>query len=245
MNKQLGKIAAYAEVELQARFRHIETWIFDLDNTLYPPSSDLWPQIDERITLFLADRLDLDGISARALQKHYYQRFGTTLCGLISEDSIIPAEFLSFVHDIDRSTLAPNPSLKREICALPGRKFIFTNGSRDHAVQTARLLGLDGAFDDTFDIVDANMVPKPDLAAYEAFLAKFSIDPSAAAMFEDLSRNLVVPKTLGMTATLVIPISGMVDHREAHDQQTEVQCIADFTTSNLTDFLKIINGILC
>jgi putative hydrolase of the HAD superfamily len=243
MNKHLAYPATYTEADLRARFLHVDTWVFDLDNTLYPPDSDLWPKIDERITLFLVDRLDLDGLSARALQKHYYRQFGTTLCGLISEDSIIPAEFLSFVHDIDRSTLAPNPSLRREISALPGRKLIFTNGSRDHAVQTTAQLGLDGAFDGMFDIVDANMIPKPDIAAYEAFFARYSIDPANAAMFEDIARNLIVPKTVGMTATLVVATPGQTDHREAHDRHVDDASLADFTTSDLTGFLSAINAI--
>lgn len=244
MNKHFENTATYIHADLRAGFQHVDTWIFDLDNTLYPPDSDLWPKIDERITLFLADRLDLDGLSARALQKHYYKKFGTTLSGLVSEDSIVPADFLSFVHDIDRSTLAPNPFLKHEICALPGRKLIFTNGSRDHAIQTTDQLGLHGAFDGMFDIVDANMIPKPDSAAYEAFLAMFSIDPSTAAMFEDIARNLIVPKAMGMTATLVVPKPGRVDHREAHDRGVDVDRVADFKTSDLTIFLGVINEIL-
>jgi len=243
MNKHLTQIADYSEAELRAKFQHIETWVFDLDNTLYPPDSDLWPKIDARITAFLADRLDLDGLSARALQMHYYRQFGTTLCGLVNEDSIIPAEFLSFVHDIDRSNLAPNPSLKFEIDQLPGRKFIFTNGSRDHAAQTAAQLGLDGAFHGMFDIVDANFIPKPDAAAYEAFFAKFEIAPESAAMFEDIARNLIVPNRMGMTSTLVIARPGQTDHRDAHDRQTDEPPVADFTTADLPAFLRAINAL--
>ena len=243
MNRHLAQIAEYPEAELREKFQHIETWVFDLDNTLYPSDSDLWPKIDERITVFLADRLDLDGLSARALQKHYYQRFGTTLCGLVSEDSIIPAEFLSFVHDIDRSTLAPNPSLRQEISKLPGRKLIFTNGSRDHALQTTAQLGLDGAFDGMFDIIDANLVPKPGIAAYEAFFSKFSVAPSSAAMFEDIARNLTVPKAMGMTATLVVPSPGQIDHRDAHDRDVDPPVTVDFTTADLPAFLRSINAL--
>ena len=228
---------------MRAKFEHVDTWVFDLDNTLYPPDSDLWPKIDERITRFLAHRLDLDGLSARALQKHYYQQFGTTLCGLVSEDSVVPAEFLSFVHDIDRSSLAPNPSLGREIRALPGRKFIFTNGSRNHALQTTVQLGLEGAFDGMFDIIDANLVPKPRVAAYEAFFAKFSIVPASAAMFEDIAKNLIVPKAVGMTATLVVAGPGQTDHREAHDRHVADPLLADFTTADLPVFLRSINAL--
>ena len=171
-----------AKALLRAKFNGVAAWVFDLDNTLYPSDSDLWPQIDERITLFLMNRFGLDGLSARALHRYYYQRYGTTLRGLIDEDFANPAEFLGFVHDIDRSTLAPNPTLALEIAALPGRKFIFTNGSRDHALRTAAQLGLDGAFEDVFDIVAGNMVPKPAAAAYRAFFDRYGVDPKGAAL---------------------------------------------------------------
>jgi putative hydrolase of the HAD superfamily len=243
MNKHLAQIADYSEAELRAKFQHIDAWIFDLDNTLYPPDSDLWPKIEERITAFLADRLDLDGLSARALQMHYYRQFGTTLCGLVSEDAILPAEFLSFVHDIDRSNLMPNPLLRREINRLPGRKFIFTNGSRDHASRTASQLGLDGAFHGMFDIVDANFLPKPGPAAYEAFLAKFGVAPQSAAMFEDIARNLIVPRAIGMTSTLVLARPGQTDYRDVQDRQADESLIADFATTDLAAFLRSVNAL--
>ena len=143
--------------ELRARFGHVTAWVFDLDNTLYPPDCGIWRKIDERITLFLIDLFGLDGQSARALHQHYYLQHGTTLRGLI-EDNIDEAErFLEFVHDIDRSALKPNPVLAREVARLPGRKLIFTNGSRDHAMLTARQLGLEGLFEDAFDIVAARL----------------------------------------------------------------------------------------
>ena len=119
---------------LRAAFGHVRTWVFDLDNTLYPPDSGLWPKIDERITLFLIELFGLDGQSARALHKHYYKQHGTTLRGLADENLDQTEAFLEFVHDIDRSGLAPNPLLARELRRLPGRRLIFTNGSRKHAL---------------------------------------------------------------------------------------------------------------
>jgi putative hydrolase of the HAD superfamily len=243
MNKLLAQTAGYSEADLRAKFQNIDTWVFDLDNTLYPPDSDLWPKIERRITHFLADRLDLDGLSARALQKHYYQKFGTTLRGLSSEEAVAPAEFLSFVHDIDRSTLAPNPALSREIRALPGRKFIFTNGSRDHALLTTAQLGLEGAFDGLFDIVDSNLAPKPDIAAYNAFFDRFTIAPTSSAMFEDIAKNLIVPKAAGMIATLVVARPGQIDHREADDRDIVDLLVADFITSDLAALLRSINAL--
>src|SRR5277367_4217740 len=142
---------------LRARFGHITTWVFDLDNTLYPPDSGIWPRIDERITLFLVELFGIDGQSARALHKHYYSRHGTTLSGLVQEHLDLTERFLDFVHDIDRSSLKPDPILAHEIGRLPGRKLIYTNGSRSHAILTAKQLGLDGLFEDAFDIVAAGL----------------------------------------------------------------------------------------
>jgi putative hydrolase of the HAD superfamily len=230
---------------LKARFRHITTWVFDLDNTLYPPDSGIWPRIDERITLFLIELFGIDGLSARALHKHYYSRHGTTLRGLIEEHSDQVERFLDFVHDIDRSGLKPDPILAREVARLPGRKLIFTNGSRNHAILTARQLGLDGLFEDAFDIVAAGLTPKPTEAAYDAFLERCAVDPQTAAMFEDVARNLAVPKAKGMTTTLVTTKAGRADHREAHDRTIAGAAdVADFVTDDLSEFLARLNSNL-
>jgi len=131
-----------------ARFEGIETWIFDLDNTLYPPHADLWPKVDQKITQYIANLLGVDGLTARAIQKYYYQVHGTTLNGLMREHAIDPHAFLDFVHDIDRSSLPPDARLAAAIELLPGRKFIFTNGSRRHAEATIEQLGIAGLFED-------------------------------------------------------------------------------------------------
>jgi putative hydrolase of the HAD superfamily len=229
---------------LREKFGAVDAWVFDLDNTLYPSDSQIWPRIDQRITLFLMQLFGLDGVSARALQKYYYQRHGTTLAGLLDEDLIGHEEFLAFVHDIDRSSLAPNPSLAKEIAALPGRKLIFTNGSRDHALRTAEQLGLEGAFEDVFDIVASNMIPKPAAASYRAFFDKFGIDPKRTAMFEDIAKNLIVPRSLGMTTIHVIAGADQADHREPHDRAVEDALSIDFVTSDLAGFLAEINAQL-
>src|SRR6202142_3106404 len=184
---------------LRARFGHITTWVFDLDNTLYPADSGIWPRIDERITLFLVELFGIDGQSARALHKHYYSRNGTTLGGLGEEHLDLTERFLDFVHDIDRSSLKPDRVLAREIGILPGRKLIFTNGSRAHAILTAKQLGLEGLFEDAFDIVAAGLIPKPAEGAYDLFFKRYEVDPKTAAMFEDVTRNLAVLKAKGIT----------------------------------------------
>jgi putative hydrolase of the HAD superfamily len=217
---------------------HIDTWVFDLDNTLYPSDSDLWPKIDQRITLFLAHLFGLDGMSSRALQKYYYQRYGTTLRGLMEEHDIGPDDFLDFTHDIDRSSLLPNLALATAITALPGRKLILTNGSREHAFRTAEALGIEAIFEDIFDIAAADFVPKPQAATYERFFERHAVDPARAVMFEDLARNLIIPHERGMTTVLVVPKPGQMDHRAAFEITSEaVPPHIDYITSDLAVFL--------
>lgn len=219
------------------RFAHVGTWVFDLDNTLYPSGSALWGKIDERITLFLAHLFGLDGMSSRALQKYYYQRYGTTLRGLLQEHAISADEFLSFVHDIDRSSLAPNHSLASAIAALPGRKLILTNGSRQHAISTARQLGIHEIFEDVFDIVAADLVPKPAAETYDRFFDKHGVDPARAAMFDDIGKNLVIPHERGMTTTLVTSKPGEADPREPWEREDDASPYVDFVTDDLEGFL--------
>jgi len=219
-------------------FRQVDTWVFDLDNTLYPPSSDLWPRIDARITAYMIALLGLDGQSARALQKHYYRVYGTTLSGLIREYDISPAEFLHFVHDIDRSSLEPNPALERAIEALPGRKLILTNGSHGHALATAKQLGVDHLFEGMFAIEHGDYLPKPHLQTYQRFFERHSVDPTRAAMFEDIVHNLEAPHASGMLTVLVRPKAGAEDHREAWEKHEEAPRHVDFVTDDLVGFLQ-------
>jgi putative hydrolase of the HAD superfamily len=217
----------------------IDTWVFDLDNTLYPATSDLWPKIDQRITLYLAAIFGLDGLSSHALQKYYYERYGTTLRGLMEEYGIGPNDFLEFTHDIDRSSLLPDPTLAVAISALPGRKLILTNGSREHALATARALGLEAMFDDIFDIADAGFLPKPAAETYERFFDRHGIDPVRAVMFDDLACNLMIPHAKGMTTVLVVPQPGQKVYREAFEMTRGDACPhIDFVTSDLARFLS-------
>ncbi len=223
-------------VSVASRFAHVETWIFDLDNTLYSHESGLWPQVDARITLYVSELLGLDAMSSRALQKYYYYRYGTTLRGLMHEYNIDPHAFLAFAHDIDYSALARDERLEQAVAQLPGRRFILTNGSRGHAGAVAARLGITGLFEDMFDIVDADFIPKPEAQTYARFLERFGIDPARSAMFEDLSANLNVPHQLGMETVLVLPAT--VDpHREAHEQARSESAHVAHHTTDLADFL--------
>ncbi len=235
-----GPVRALRPVSRKA-FADVDTWVFDLDNTLYPAGGDLWPKIDQRITLFMAHLYGIDGLSARALQKYYYERYGTTLRGLSVEHGIDPRAFLDFVHDIDRSSILPNTRLAGAIAALPGRRLILTNGSRHHALSTASALGLDGLFEDVFDIEAADLLPKPEAETYNRFLARHAVDPHRAVMFEDIARNLVAPKALGMVTVLVVPHPDTMDTREAFEIVREVVPEhVDYVTSDLEGFLLAI-----
>lgn len=182
---------------------HIDTWVFDLDNTLYPASCSLFPQIDLRMRQFIAANLHLPLDEAFRLQKQYYRDYGTTLRGLMLRHGIEPSAFLDFVHEVDCTVLEPSPRLDRALAALPGRKVIFTNGSERHAVNVLGRLGLEGCFDGIFDIKAAAYVPKPEPATYARMVARHGIDPRCAAMFEDIHRNLAPAAAIGMTTVWV------------------------------------------
>lgn len=228
---------APAPSAVRQRFAAVDTWVFDLDNTLYPAGSSIWPAVDARISLYLANLFGLDGLSARALQKYYYLRYGTTLKGLMEEHAIGSGEFLDFVHDIDRTMLAADPALAQALLQLPGRKLILTNGSREHALKTTAQLGIGAAFEDIFDIVAADLVPKPEASVYDSFLAKHRVDPRRAVMFEDLARNLKVPHALGMLTVLIAPKLDANDHRESWEAAGASEPYVDFVTDDLAAFL--------
>ena len=192
------------------RLSEIETWIFDLDNTLYPSECNLFAQIDQRMGTFLAEFLGCDLAEARRVQKDYYYRYGTTLAGLMAEHKLPPHRFLDFVHDIDLAPVCESPDLGVAIEKLPGRKYIFTNGSRAHAERVARKLGVLHHFDDVFDIVAGAYIPKPSADAYNRFLKAHGVEPKTGAMFEDIPHNLEAPHALGMTTVLVR--STYIDH---------------------------------
>lgn len=229
------------EKPASADFAHVREWVFDLDNTLYPHHTNLFAQIDVKMTTYVAELLQLPREEARKVQKDFYHRYGTTLSGLMANHGVDPDDFLEKVHDIDYSWIAPDPALGEAIKALPGRKFIFTNGDRGHAERTARQLGVLDHFDDIFDVVAADLIPKPAAETYDKFRALHRIDCERAAMFEDLARNLTVPKTLGMKTVLVVPHNFEPDFAEIWEQEAEHDQV-DFVTDNLAEFLAALVG---
>lgn len=182
---------------------HVEAWVFDLDNTLYPADCNLFRQIDARMAEFIRLRLGVDEAEARRLQKGFYVRYGTTLAGLMREHAVRPEDFLGYVHDIDLSVVPANADLAALIAGLPGRKFVFTNGSVRHAERVMSRLGFLDPFDAIFDIAAADYLPKPHAATYERFMDACGVDAKEAAMFDDLAHNLEAAYGLGMTTVLV------------------------------------------
>lgn len=221
----------------KADFADITDWVFDLDNTLYPHHVNLFSQIDRNMTAFVANLLQMDPVDAKALQKQYYRDHGTTLQGLMIHHGIDPNDFLEKAHAIDYTVVPANPALGEVIKALPGRKFIFTNGSVPHAEMTARALGILEHFDDIFDIVAADYVPKPAGDTYDKFMSLHRVDTKHAAMFEDLPRNLVVPKALGMKTVLLVPQNFEYEFAEAWEKTSDDNNDVDFITEDLTGFL--------
>lgn len=221
-----------------ARFAKTRDWVFDLDNTLYPHHSNLFSQIDVRMTSYVSDLLTLPRDEARKLQKELYLEYGTTLAGLMARHAIDSDDFLNKVHDIDYSWLAPDPALGEAIKALPGRKFIFTNGDRGHAERASRQLGILDHFDDIFDIVAAGLTPKPAPKTYDMFMALHDVVGEQAVMFEDLARNLVAPKALGMTTVLIVPRNFEPTFSEIWERDPAFDDAVDYVTDDITSFLR-------
>ena len=186
-------------------FSHVKHWVFDLDNTLYPPSARLFDQIEVRMTDWVMASLRVDRAEADRLRRHYWATYGTTLAGLMREHNVDPAPYLTNVHDINFEVLIPDPTLAAHISTLPGRRIVYTNGSAPYAHQVLKARGLDGVFDAVYGVEHADFHPKPDRAAFEAIFAKDALNPNIAAMFEDDTRNLAVPHAMGMQTVHVAP----------------------------------------
>jgi putative hydrolase of the HAD superfamily len=182
---------------------HVRYWIFDLDNSLYPASANLFELIDIRMGEFIQQLLSCDPEEARRVQKRHFHEHGTTLAGLIASHGVDPNEFLAYVHDIDLARISADPALVRAIDRLPGQKFVFTNGDSAYASRVLEKLGLANLWDGLHDIHAMGYVPKPNPAAYSAMCERWQIEPAHALFVEDMARNLIPAKALGMTTVWV------------------------------------------
>ncbi|WP_347310341.1 pyrimidine 5'-nucleotidase [Defluviimonas sp. SAOS-178_SWC] len=199
-----------------ARFTHVEAWVFDLDNTLYPPAARLFDQIEVRMTDFVMRTLGVGRSEADRLRHHYWQLYGTTLAGLMHEHDLDPVPYLYDVHDISLGHLEPDAPLGTAIAALPGKRIVYTNGSAPYAERVLEARGLSGVFDAVYGVEHAGYRPKPDRAAFETIFAKARIDPARAAMFEDDPRNLAAPHAMGMRTVHVAPAPEPAEHIHHH-----------------------------
>jgi len=185
---------------------HVDTWVFDLDETLYPADAAVMSQVIDKMTEWVMRRFDMSRAEAHALQQHYYKTYGTTLNGLLLNKQVEDLhEFLDFVHDVDHSVITPDPQLAEHIKALDGRRIVYTNGSRKHAEAVVDRLGLNGLFEDLFDIQASQFTPKPHREGFETFNKRFAIAPKSTVMFEDSVRNLETAAGIGFTTVLVHP----------------------------------------
>jgi putative hydrolase of the HAD superfamily len=181
----------------------VETWVFDLDNTLYPASSGLFPLVQGRMNDYIARLLDVTLDDAKALRAQYFREHGTTMHGLMAVHRIDPHEFMAFVHDVDLSCVPANPALVAALGGLSGRKLIYTNGSVPHAENLLKHIGISHYFDDIFDIVASEFAPKPAMAPLRVFVDRFGVKPTGALMVEDMAKNLVPAAAIGMTTAWV------------------------------------------
>jgi putative hydrolase of the HAD superfamily len=213
---------------------HISHWVFDLDNTLYPSNAPVMTQVDRRMTQYVARLLGLGESEARAVQKHYWRTYGTTLNGLMTHHEVDRRDFLDFVHDIDASVIDPDPTLAARIEALPGRRLVYTNGSRGHAENVLGRLGLEHLFTDIFDVEAAGFTPKPHREGFDRFTAHFDLPVSESVFFEDSVRNLKTAHEMGFTTVLVRAREGPRDEESAapgeHPEHVHyaVDCLSTF-----------------
>jgi putative hydrolase of the HAD superfamily len=220
---------------LPAPLRHIDAWIFDLDNSLYPASANLFELIDVRMGQFIQQLVGCDPEEARRVQKGYFREHGTTLAGLMKAHGTDPREFLDFVHDIDLARIAADPKLVAAMDRLPGRKFVFTNGDHSYARRVLDRLGLANAFDGLHDIHAMGYVPKPHPDAYQALCQRWSIDPARAVMVEDMARNLHPAKQLGM-------VTVWIDNGSEQASHEADPAFIDYRIADIGEWLSEITG---
>jgi putative hydrolase of the HAD superfamily len=218
-------------------FRHVKSWIFDLDNTLYCASNGIFAQIESRMTNYVMAFLQLPREAAYARQKDLYRQYGTTLNGLMLEHGASPDDYLHYVHDIDLSGLSPDAALAAEIQKLPGQRFVFTNGCRDHAARILERVGMTHLFDAVWDIRTIAFKPKPQMEAYQSIVAAADLNCSQSAMFDDIARNLVPARAMGMTTVWLQSDAPWAKQGPAMDVAASD---IDHSTGNLTEFLQSI-----
>ena len=215
-------------------FKSIKYWIFDLDNTLYSGKTKVFEQVDKKMSKYISNKLNVSIEEAKKIQKNYFYEYNTTLNGMIKNHKIDPDEFLEFVHDINIDFLEKDLKLSEELKKLKGKKIIFTNGSKKHAINVTKKIGIDQYFDDIFDIVESNFVPKPAIEPYKKLVEKHKIDPKLCVLVEDIARNLKPAYEMGMKTI-------WIENNEPWASKFSDSKFVNYKTNNLSEFLKKIN----
>ena len=214
----------------------VNTWIFDLDNTLYSADSGIFQQVHQLMGEFISKNLSMDMSDAKKLQSKYYKQHGTTLRGLMDNHGIDPDHFLDEVHRLDYSIVGSNKILNEELYKLEGRKIIYTNANKKHVIDVLDRIDLTNFFDEIFDIKMANYIPKPELKPYEEIINLFSIKPESSAMFDDIAKNLVPAKKVNFTSVWID-----AGYENFSDDIKASKEYLDFSTRDLSLFLKDVN----
>ena len=209
-------------------------WIFDLDNTLYSGKTKVFDQVSKRMTKYVSNKLGVNMEEAEKIQKNYFYEYDTTLNGMIKNHNTNANEFLEFVHDIDIDFLKKDIKLSEELKKLDGKKIIFTNASKKHALNVTKRIGIDQYFDDIFDIIDANFVPKPAIKTYKKLVEKHKIDPKLCVLIEDIARNLKPAYEMGMKTV-------WIENDEPWASKLSDSNFVNYKTNDLSEFLKKIN----
>ena len=212
----------------------IKYWLFDLDNTLYSGKTKVFEQVDKKMSLYISKKLNIDIKEAKKIQKNYFYEYNTTLNGMIKNHKIDANEFLDFVHDINVDFLKKDIALGKELKKLKGKKIIFTNGSRKHAINITQRIGIDQYFDDIFDIVDSDFIPKPSIEPYKKLIKKHKIDPKLCVFIEDIARNLKPAYEMGMKTV-------WIENDEPWAKEFSDSNFINYKTNNLSKFLQKIN----
>tara|TARA_B100001123_G_scaffold412507_1_gene509856 strand:- start:212 stop:883 length:672 start_codon:yes stop_codon:yes gene_type:complete len=212
----------------------VKYWIFDLDNTLYSGKTKVFEQVDKKMSKYISQKLKVSIVEAKKIQKNYFYKYNTTLNGMIKNHKINPDEFLEYVHDIDIDFLKKDLNLEEQLKKLEGKKIIFTNGSRKHALNVTSRIGINEYFDDIFDIVDSDFIPKPGIEPYKKLVEKHKIDPKLCVFVEDIARNLKPAYEMGMKTV-------WIENDEPWASKFSDSDFINFKTNNLAEFLKKIN----
>ncbi len=214
----------------------IKYWLFDLDNTLYSGQTKVFDQVDKKMSSFISKKLNIDLKKAKIIQKDYFNKYSTTLTGMIKHHKIDANEFLDFVHDVNLDFLQQDKGLENELSKIKGKKIIFTNGSKAHAANVTKKIGIDKLFDGVFDIVESNFIPKPSMEAYKILIEKYKIEPQYCILVEDIARNLKPAYELGMKTV-------WIKNDEPWAAEFSNENFINYRTENLTKFLKEVNEL--